>query len=126
MPRAALRPSAMAQTISDWPRCMSPAVNTPGTLVIQVASRQTVPRSVKRTPNWASIPSRSGPRNPMARRTSSPGRLNALSRTSRKVTRPSASRTGSTRATSRARTWPRASPRKRVVDTEKTRSPPSS
>ena len=34
-PRAALRPSAIAQTIRDWPRCMSPAVKTPGTLVIQ-------------------------------------------------------------------------------------------
>src|SRR5262249_38388583 len=30
-PRAQLRPSAIAQTISDWPRCMSPAANTPGT-----------------------------------------------------------------------------------------------
>jgi AcrR family transcriptional regulator len=28
---AALRPSAIAQTISDWPRPMSPATNTPGT-----------------------------------------------------------------------------------------------
>ena len=35
MAAAAERPSAMAQTISDCPRCMSPAVNTPGTLVIQ-------------------------------------------------------------------------------------------
>ena len=46
MARAALRPSAIAQTISDWPRCMSPAVKTPGTLVIQCASRPTLPRSV--------------------------------------------------------------------------------
>ncbi len=29
---AAARPSAMAQTISDWPRPASPATNTPGTL----------------------------------------------------------------------------------------------
>jgi hypothetical protein len=28
---AALRPSAIAHTISDWPRPMSPATNTPGT-----------------------------------------------------------------------------------------------
>ncbi len=42
MPRAALRPSAMAQTMSDWPRCMSPAANTPGTLVIQRSSRPDV------------------------------------------------------------------------------------
>jgi len=34
MPCAALRPSAMAQTTSDWPRRMSPAANTPGTLDI--------------------------------------------------------------------------------------------
>ena len=32
-PRAQLRPSAIAHTMSDWPRCMSPAVNTPSTLV---------------------------------------------------------------------------------------------
>ena len=44
----ALRPSAIAHTIRDWPRCMSPAVNTPGTLVIQSASRHTLPRSVRR------------------------------------------------------------------------------
>ena len=36
-PRAALRPSAIAQTISDCPRCMSPVAKTPGTLVIQSA-----------------------------------------------------------------------------------------
>lgn len=30
---AAARPSAMAQTTRDWPRCMSPAVNTFSTLV---------------------------------------------------------------------------------------------
>ena len=41
-PRAQLRPSAIAQTMSDWPRCMSPAVKTPGTLVIQLASRADV------------------------------------------------------------------------------------
>ncbi len=29
-PRAALRPSVMAQTTSDWPRRMSPAAKTPG------------------------------------------------------------------------------------------------
>lgn len=28
--RAALRPSAIAQTTSDCPRCISPAANTPG------------------------------------------------------------------------------------------------
>src|SRR5207249_12221539 len=45
-PRAALRPSAMAHTMSDCPRCMSPAAKTPGTLVIQLASLHTLPRSV--------------------------------------------------------------------------------
>ena len=43
-------PRRCAQTIRDWPRCMSPAVKTPGTLVIQFSSRQTLPRSVRRTP----------------------------------------------------------------------------
>ncbi len=38
----ALRPSAMAQTISEWPRCMSPAVKMPGTLVIQFLSRLSI------------------------------------------------------------------------------------
>src|SRR5688572_1401457 len=41
---------------------MSPAVNTPGTLVIHSASRQTLPRSVRRTPSFSSMPGRSGPR----------------------------------------------------------------
>ena len=34
MAAAARRPSSIAHTISDWPRCMSPAAKTPGTLVI--------------------------------------------------------------------------------------------
>src|SRR5260370_844826 len=38
-PRAQLLPSAIAQTMSDWPRCMSPVAKTPGTFVIQFASR---------------------------------------------------------------------------------------
>jgi len=50
-PLAQLRPSAIAQTIRDCPRCMSPAAKTPGTLVIQASSRHTVPRSVMRTPS---------------------------------------------------------------------------
>ena len=55
-PRAALRPSAIAHTMSDWPRCMSPAANTPGTLVIQFASRHTLPRSVSLTPKFVEQP----------------------------------------------------------------------
>lgn len=42
MALAARRPSSIAQTMSDWPRCMSPAANTPGTLVIHRSSRHTV------------------------------------------------------------------------------------
>src|SRR6266511_2504974 len=50
---------------------MSPAAKTPGTLVIQVRSRQTFPRSVSLTPRSLSSPSRLGPRKPMARSTRS-------------------------------------------------------
>ena len=35
MAAAAARPSAIAQTISDAPRCMSPATNTPAASVCQ-------------------------------------------------------------------------------------------
>ena len=42
---AQARPSAMAQTISDWPRPMSPHTNTPSTLVRQSSSRATLPRA---------------------------------------------------------------------------------
>ena len=49
--RAADRPSAIAQTMRDWPRCMSPAVKMPGTLVIHRSSRHTLPRSVILTPS---------------------------------------------------------------------------
>ena len=56
-----LRPSAVAQKISDWSRFMSPAVETPGALVIQVPSRQTLPRVVmtpqRRSP-WSGRPPR--------------------------------------------------------------------
>src|SRR5947199_308159 len=45
--------------MSDWPRCMSPQANTPGTLVIQLASRHTLPRSVSLTPRSVSMPRRS-------------------------------------------------------------------
>src|SRR6201999_2823880 len=40
-PAAALRPSAIAQTIRDWPRPMSPAAETPGTDVWEDASLAT-------------------------------------------------------------------------------------
>ena len=44
-PRAAARPSSIAHTISDWPRDMSPAANTPGTLVALSSSASTLPRA---------------------------------------------------------------------------------
>ena len=40
----------MAHTIRLWPRPMSPATNTPGTLVMNAASRATLPRASKATP----------------------------------------------------------------------------
>jgi hypothetical protein len=49
MARGALRPSAIGRTMSDRPRCVSSAVNTPGTLVIQPASRTTLTPGVKVT-----------------------------------------------------------------------------
>ena len=94
-PRAALRPSAIAQTMSDWPRCMSPAVNTPGTLVIQLASRHTLPRSVSLTPKFSSRPWRSGPRNPIASSTRSTSISNSVPGTFSNDIRPSL-RTSST------------------------------
>src|SRR5690349_14170034 len=49
-PAAAARPSAMAQTINDCPRPMSPATKTPGTEVSKLLPRATLPRSVNSTP----------------------------------------------------------------------------
>ena len=67
---AADRPSAIAQTISDWPRPASPATNTPGTVDMNAASRAMLPRPSISTPSWASRPSGSGPVKPMASSTS--------------------------------------------------------
>ena len=56
------RPSAIAQTISDWPRPASPQTKTPSSLVWYVASRRTLPRASSSTPSCSSNPvSRSGP-----------------------------------------------------------------
>ena len=55
---AADRPSAIAQTISDWPRPASPATNTPGTVDMNDASRAMLPRPSISTPSWASRPVR--------------------------------------------------------------------
>ena len=63
---AAERPSAIAHTMSDCPRAMSPAANTPGTDVAREASAFTLPRSVSSTPSCVSSPRRSGPTKPIA------------------------------------------------------------
>ena len=114
----------MAHTISDLPRCISPAVKTPGTLVIQFSSRQTLPRSVIFTPSWLSIPFRSGPRNPMARRTRSTCISSTVPGTGLKLILPSY-RTISTRWAWSFWTRPFV-PENRVVEIEYSRMPPSS
>src|SRR5258708_34182901 len=54
---AADRPSAMAQTISDCPRPISPATNTPGTEAANPLFLATLPRLSKATPSpWVSGP----------------------------------------------------------------------
>ena len=70
---AAWRPSAMAQTIRLWPRVMSPAVKTLGTLVRLSASALTLPIGSSSTPSCSSMPFRSGPTKPIASRTRSAG-----------------------------------------------------
>src|SRR5215470_11598554 len=47
---AADLPSAIAHTISDWPRPISPATNTPGTEVANEPSLATFPRASMVTP----------------------------------------------------------------------------
>ena len=96
---------------------MSPAVNTPSTLVIQLASRDTLPRSVRSTPSWASSPPRVGPRNPIASSTRSTSSSNALSGTGVKESRPF-SRCMATWVACSAVTCPAALPENRSVDTE--------
>ena len=56
---AAARPSAIAHTISDWPRPASPATKTPSALVAYDASRATLPRSSRSTPSCSIRPGRS-------------------------------------------------------------------
>src|SRR3954451_13898235 len=58
---AALRPSAMAQTISDGPRPMSLATKTPRTELVYDPPLATLPRGSKSTPRPASNPGRSAP-----------------------------------------------------------------
>src|SRR5690606_29999369 len=111
-PRAAARPSAMAHTIRDWPRPMSPAANTPSTDVRYSASRTTLPRWSRSTPSWSRRPSRCGTRKPIARVTSSAGISRSVPSTgSNPVSGP---RTSTIR---RPRTLPSASPTNSVVDT---------
>ena len=96
---------------------MSPAVKTPGTLVIQLASRHTLPRSVSLTPKFSSSPWRSGPRNPIASSTRSTSISNSVPGTSSNDILPSL-RTSSTFEPWSFLTRPCSSPLKRCVDTE--------
>lgn len=122
---AAARPSEIAQTMSDWPRPMSPATKTPGTVDMKSPSRTTLPRPSTSTPSASTSPSRCAPVKPMASSTRSAGISRSVPSTFWK--RPS---TISTSCTSSARTLPAVpsalSPRKRSVLTEYSRSPPSS
>ena len=46
MPAAMLRPSAMAQTMSEAPRLISPPAKTPSRLVMKCSSAATAPRCI--------------------------------------------------------------------------------
>ena len=52
MPAAAARPSAIAQTIREAPRCMSPATNTPSASVCQSGRAAMVPRPGESGAEW--------------------------------------------------------------------------
>ena len=93
-PAAAERPSEIAHTISDCPRPMSPAVNTPGTLVMKLWSRATLPRGSSSTPSPSSSGPFSGPTKPMASSTSCAGISCSVPSTGTK--RPFSSRVTST------------------------------
>src|ERR1035437_4524787 len=114
-PAAAERPSAMAHTISDWPRPASPATKTPGTDVMKALSRLMFERSSSSTPSCSTTPLVCGPRKPMASRTSCAGISRALPSTSVKPGVPSTPCATSTRC--RARTLPCSSPRISLVFT---------
>ena len=90
-PRA--RPSAMAQTISDWPRCMSPAVKTASLArhPVRRRARRCRGRSGER-PIPTSSPPRSGPVKPMASSTRSVSISNAVSGAGTKRIRPPSTR----------------------------------
>ena len=98
--------------MSDWPRCMSPAANTPGTLVIQRSSRHTVPRSVMRTPRSSSSAPVLGPDEAHGQQHQIGRHLERRCRApARSSMRPSAT-LRSTRWPCRARTRPASSPLK--------------
>ena len=78
----------MAHTISDCPRPMSPAANTPGTLVSQLSLRATLPRSSNSTPSCSSKGDRSGPVKPMANNTRSAGYSRSVPGIFSKLIRP--------------------------------------
>ena len=87
-PAAAARPSAIAHTISDWPRPASPATNTPGTEVMKVVVAGDVAARVEldaraarpaRPAAGRGSPSRAAPGRP-----GSPARCPAPARTGRR------------------------------------------
>jgi hypothetical protein len=110
---AAARPSAIAQTISDWPRPASPATKTPETEVMYAASRAMLPRSSRSTPSCSTSPGFSGPTKPIAKSTSCAGISRSVPSTSSNF--PSLNSTSTSR---RARTLPSESPRNSLVETE--------
>jgi hypothetical protein len=61
MAAAALRPSEMAQTTSDWPRRISPAAKMPSTEVMVAVVSGHVAAIVEGQPNCSIMPERTGP-----------------------------------------------------------------
>ena len=119
---AAARPSAIAQTMSDWPRPASPATNTPASLRLRSRRRGRSCRARRTAGRAASLDgSVSGPVKPRARSTRSAG----ISRSvpafgTRRPSRYSVS------ATRMARTSPASFARNSTVEARYSRSPPSS
>lgn len=115
-------PSAIAQTMRDWPRPASPATNTPGSSVSYSAVRSSSPREVKGSCSCGSIVWRSGPVKPMASSTRSAGSSRSVPAFGPRD--PSARNSVSARRM--ARTRPDSSPMNSTVEAWNARSPPSS
>ena len=71
--RAVERPSAIAHTTSEAPRCASPHTNTPGVSVCQSLPQDSAPRRLGARPSPSSSGPRSTPSNPIANNASSQG-----------------------------------------------------